>query len=139
MLALFKARHVRVYKELGSLQCRLWYWKILFFYEILKVSTPKYVFDIIPVSNGNCYNTRAQSKSEFTWLYTKTKSFNSALFPSCIKEWNLLDAKSRNLPSVFRSKKSLLIYFKTDENSIFDVHNPIGIKLLNRLSLTLVT
>ena len=29
----------------------------------------------------------------------------------------------------------LLIYFKTYENSIFDVHNPIGIKLLNRLRL----
>ena len=27
----------------------------------------------------------------------------------------------------------LLIYFKTDENSIFDIHNPIGIKVLSRL------
>ena len=28
-----------LYKEIGleSLQCRLWYWKILFFYKILKV------------------------------------------------------------------------------------------------------
>ena len=30
------------------------------------------------------------------------------------------------------SKKSLFIYFETDENSIFDVLNPVGIKLLNR-------
>ena len=54
--------HESLYKELGLEQHK----KILFFYEILKVSTPKYVFDIIPVSNGNCYNTRAQSKSELT-------------------------------------------------------------------------
>ena len=41
----------------------------------------------------------------------------------------------RNLPSLSRFKKSLLIYFKTDENLVFNVHNPIGIKLLNRLRL----
>ena len=34
-----------------------------------------------------------------------------------------------------RFKKSFLIYFKADENSVFDVHNPIGIKLSNRLRL----
>ena len=43
--------------------------------------------------------------------------------------------KTRNLPSVSRFKKSLLIYFKTDENSIFDIHNSIGIKFSNRLRL----
>ena len=43
--------------------------------------------------------------------------------------------KIRNLPSLSRFKKSFLIYLKTDENSIFYVHNPIGIKLLNRLRL----
>ena len=39
----------------------------------------------------------------------------------------LKNGKFRNLPSVSRFKKPLLIYFKTDENSIFDVHNPICI------------
>ena len=63
--------------------------------------------------------------------YTRTKSFSNTFFPFCIKEWNKLDAKIKNLPWVSRFKKSLLIYFKTDENSIFDVHNPIGIKFLN--------
>ena len=42
----------------------------------------------------------------------------------------------RNLPPFSRFIKSFLIYFKNDENSIFNVHNPIGIKLLNRLKLT---
>ena len=57
------------------------------------------------------------------------------MFHFRIKEWNKLDAKLRNLPPVSRIKKSLLTYFKTDENSIFDVHNPTGIKLLNSLRL----
>ena len=57
------------------------------------------------------------------------------MFHFRIKEWNKLDAKLRNLPSVSITKKSLLTYFKTDENSVFDVHNPKGIKLLNSLRL----
>ena len=46
-----------------------------------------------------------------------------------------MDATIKNLPSVSRFKKLLLSYFKADENSIFNVHNPIGIKLLSRLRL----
>ena len=65
---------------------------------------PKYLFDITPVSNDSCYNTRDQSKSELTQFYTSTKSFNSIFFPFCFKEWNKLDAKIRNLPSVSRFK-----------------------------------
>ena len=46
-----------------------------------------------------------------------------------------MDAKIRNLPSVSRLKTLLLIFFQTDENSVFGVHNPISFKLLNRLRL----
>ena len=57
-----------LYKDLGleSLQSRRLYKKIILFYKILNVLTPKYLFDIIPVSNDSCYNTRAQSKSGST-------------------------------------------------------------------------
>ena len=56
------------YKELGlePLQSRWWYKKMKFFKNILNGLTPKYEFDIIPVSNGRCYNTKAQSKLELT-------------------------------------------------------------------------
>ena len=50
------------YKELVlvSPQSRRWYGKMIFFYKILNGLTPKYLFDIIPVSNDSCYNARAQ-------------------------------------------------------------------------------
>ena len=98
---------------------------MIFFHKILNGLTPKYLFDVIPVLNGSCSNTRAQSKLEVTQFHTRTKSLSNTFFPFCIKEWNKLDAKVRNLPPVSRFKKSLLIYFKTDENSIFDVRNLI--------------
>ena len=87
--------------------------------------------------NESCYNRRAQSNSELTQFHTKSKSFSNTFLPFQIKEWTNLDAKIRNLPCRYRFKKSFLIYLKTDENSIFDVHNPIGIKLLNWLILNL--
>ena len=65
-----------IYKELGfeSLQIGWWYKKMIFFYKILNDLTPNYLRDIIPVSNGSCYNTRSQSKLELTQFYiTKTK------------------------------------------------------------------
>ena len=51
--------------ELESLQSRrLKNRKTIFFYKILNGLTPKYLNNVIPVSNDRCYNTRAQSKSE---------------------------------------------------------------------------
>ena len=39
---------------------------MIFFYKILNDITPKYWFDITPVLNDICYNTRVESKSELT-------------------------------------------------------------------------
>ena len=78
---------------------------MIFFYKMSNGLTPKYLFDIIPALNDSCHNTRAQSKSELTQFYSRTKSFGNTFFPFCIKEWNKLDAKLRNLPSASRLKK----------------------------------
>ena len=56
-------------------------------------------------------------------------------FPSVLKNETYWILKSEIYHPFPDSKKKLLIYFKIDDTSIFDVHNPIGIKLLNRLRL----
>ena len=71
---------------------------MMFFGKILNGLTPEYIFDILPVSNDSCYNTRAQSKLKFTQFQCRTKSFNKTFFTFCIKEWIELDAKIRNIP-----------------------------------------
>ena len=54
-----------LYNDLGleSIQNRQWYRKIILLNKISNGLTPIYLFDIIPVSNGRCYNIGAQSKS----------------------------------------------------------------------------
>ena len=89
----------------------------------------------MPVSKNRHYSTRNQAKLELSQFFTRTKSFSNSFFPYCIKEWNKLDTKIENLPSLSTFKKALLVFCKTEENSLFNVHNPIGVKYLNRLRL----
>ena len=56
-------------------------------------------------------------------------------FPSVLKNGTSWMIKSEIYHPFLDSKNCFLICFKTDENSIFDVHNSIGIKFLNRLTL----
>ena len=107
---------------------------MIFFYRIVNELTPKYLTDIIPTTNCH-YGTRSQTNSEINQFYTRTESFKNSFFPYCIKEWNKLDVKIRNLSSLSKFKKALLAPVKTDENSLFGIHDPAGVKLLNRLRL----
>ena len=77
---------------------------MIFFYKILNGLTTKFLFYFTLVLNGSCYSTRAQSKSKLTQFYSRAKGFSNTFFPFCIKEWNKLDAKIRNLPIATDSK-----------------------------------
>ena len=108
---------------------------MIFFYKILNGLAPKYLFDILPVSKNRYYSTRNQSKLELMQFFTRTKRFSNSFFPDCIKEWNKLDTKIKNLPFPSTFEKALLVFCKTEENSLFNVRSPIGVKYLNRLRL----
>ena len=108
---------------------------MVFFYEILNGLAPKYLFDILPISKNQHYSTKNQSNLELSQIFSRTKSFRNSFFPYCTKEWNKLDAKIKNLPSLSTFKKAFLVFCKTEKNSLFNVHSPIGVKYLNRLRL----
>ena len=59
--------------------------------------------------------------------------FKNSFFPSAITEWNNI----RNSASLKTFKKKLLNFIGSCANSIFDIHNPLGIKLLTTLRLGL--
>ena len=62
--------------------------------------------------------------------------FKVSFFPSTMSEWNKPDWKIINLRSLSIFKKSLLNFIRP-ANSLFDIHNPYGIKPLTRLCLGL--
>ena len=62
------------------------------------------------------------------------QSINS-FFPSAIIKWNNLDPNLRNSNSISVFKGKILNFIRPSPNSVFDICNPKGIKLITRLRL----
>ena len=68
---------------------------------------------------------------------TKHNFFKNYFFPSAIIEWNNLDPNLRNSKSISVFKEKILDFIWPSPNSVFDIRNPKGIKLITRLRLGL--
>ena len=58
------------------------------------------------------------------------------VFPSTVIEWDKLDYHLRNAPSIKVFKQNILKFIRLGPNKVYNVHNPIGLKLLTRLQRT---
>ena len=90
--------------------------------------------NIIPTTGHNL-NTRNQF--QIPQIFCRTVSFSNSFFPYCIKEWRILDVKIKQLNSLGSFKKAILSFIRPNQNSIFDISDSEGIKLLTRLRLGL--
>ena len=126
----------KIYQELGleSLKSRRWFRKLCHFYKIFNDKSPSYLFNLIPNFN-RVHNTRLSYN--IPTIKVKHDYFKNSFFPSAISEWNKLDLNIRNSASLNAFKKKLLNFIRPCANSSFDIHNPLGIKLLTRLRLGL--
>ena len=126
----------KIYQELGleSLKSRRWFRKLCHFYKIFNDKSPSYLFNLIPNFN-RVQNTRLSYN--IPTIKVKHDYFKNSFFPSAISELNKLDLNIRNSASLNAFKKKLLNYIRPCANSIFDIYNPLGIKLLTRLRLGL--
>ena len=126
----------KIYQELGleSLKSRRWFRKLCHFYKIFNDKSPYYLFNLIPNFN-RVHNTRLSYN--IPPIKVRHDYFKSPFFPSAISEWNKLDLNIRNSASLNVFKKKLQSFIWSCANSIFDIHNPLGIKLLTRLRLGL--
>ena len=97
-------------------------------------NSPSYLFDLIPNLN-RLLETR--HSNNIPTIHTRHNYFKNSFFPSTISEWNNLDCKIRNSGNLSIFKKNLLNFIRPCANSIFNIHNPYGIKLLTRLQLGL--
>ena len=63
--------------------------------------------------------------------------FGNSYFPSIVTERNNLGKSIKNSESFSTCKKNILKFIRTSPNSIFNCHNPKGVKLLTKLRLGL--
>ena len=127
------------FTTLLSLQNRRWFRKLCQFYNILKSKLPRYLFNIIP-TKLRVYNTRYCDNrycDNIPLLKINHNYVRNSFFPSSIVEWNKLSREVRNSENIRIFKKRILEFIRPSPNSIFDIYNPYGIKLLTRLRLGL--
>ena len=61
---------------------------------------------------------------------SKHNFFKNSFFSSTISEWNKLDLSLRNSESFLTFKKNILQFIRPTCNTVYDCHNPKGIKLI---------
>ena len=92
------------------------------------------MYQIIPMLNQNL-NTR--NRLQIPQIFCRTDSFKNSFFPYCIDEWRNLDVEIKQSVSLVSFKKLILNFIRPNHNSIFDISDNGGIKLLTRLRLGL--
>ena len=117
----------KLYRELGFeyLSSRRWLKKLCLFYKNVLNKFPNYPY------NNRSYQTRSSGK--FLHMCCRTEHFENSFFPYSIKEWNNLSLGICKSESYEVFKNSVLKFIRTSPNSLFNVSDSLGIKLLTSL------
>ena len=126
----------KIYQELGLeyLSSRRWLRRLCLFHKVLNRNSPSYMYELIP-RPSNPFGTRNQF--QIPYFFCRTEAFSNSFFPTCIKEWRNLHNDLKQCHSFERFKNLLLVTIRPVQNSIFDVFDHEGVKLLTRLRLGL--
>ena len=109
--------------------------KLCHFYKIFNEKYYSYFFNLIPSFN-RVYNTRLSCN--ILQIIVSHDYLKISLFPIIsYNRANKLDLNFRSSANLNTFKKKLLKVIRPCANSIFDIHKPLGIKLLTRLRLGL--
>ena len=124
-----------MYDEFGlePLKSRRWYGKMSSLYKVLQSESPSYRLNTIPNSKNRQHQTRNSGSIPF--FFAKHGYFKNSFVRPAITEWNKLDCYIRNADSFKVFKKRLLGFIRPMPNSIYNIHNPLGVKYLTRLRI----
>ena len=123
----------KLYSELGleSLADRRFYRRILFFYKIVNGLTPSYLRNYLQETPSTLVNLRG--RNAIYPLNIRTERFRNTFFPYCITQWNILDSRIRDLPTVSSFKRAILKFLRPKLSPVFGSQNNQGVVFLNRL------
>ena len=112
----------RLYQELGleSLGDRRWFRRFFFFHKIIQRLLQSYLYTYHNVVSEGVYLIRSTTHNKIKPIPARTKVFENS-----------------SLKSINKFKVTILNFIRPKENSVFDIHDTNGIKLLSRLRLNL--
>ena len=128
-------RRQKLYNELGweTLYDRRWYRRLSHFFNMRKQNSPQYLVDEIPDERQITYNLR--NHRVFDQNIVRTNRFANTYFQNTFYEWNKLDKEVQNAESIARFKNKLLSMIRPEGNSVYNIHDILGVRNLSRLRL----
>ena len=118
---------------LESLCDKRWYFKLVFFYKIVKYLVPSYLQSYFSPDNERTYNNSSSLRNTIKSFATQTSTLRVTFFLYCTKKWNQLNNDINKVESIKKLRKTLIKVIRTKENPIFGVSDIYGIKVLTRL------
>ena len=100
-------------------------------FKIMKEEAPNYLINLIPKCN-EIIRTR---NSHIPIFRCRTDCFKYSFFPFTLRDWFNLDDDIRNSESISVFKNRLLLFIRPVQNSVFNIFDPKGLKLLTWLRL----
>ena len=117
-------------EELGweSLSDRRWCRRILQVHKIVNDKTPLYLKNKLPRHRRPLY--RQNNNNIVYEIRCKSNRYMNSFFPDGIKAWNNAIAIFPNISSINILKSRILSFFRPEKKSIFNIHDPVGIRYL---------
>ena len=127
----------KLYEELGweTLSDRRMCRRILQIHKIFNHKTPYYLNDKLPqkcraLFSGNTRNT-------FREIICKSNRYMNSFFPDAIASWNIFIKHFEDVPSFDILKKHINTFLRPTTKGIFGIHDPVGLRYLFQLRVSL--
>ena len=127
----------KLYDELGweTLDHRRILRRLTQFYKIMTGLTPEYLRIPIPSLRGHLFGHRYTNV--LTTIFCRIDKYQNSFFPDSVNMWNDLGPQLRGAESLSIFKKNILKLYRPTKKSVFNIHDPTGIKWLFQLRVGL--
>ena len=102
-------------------------------FKIMKNEASNYLINLIP----KCEAVIRTRNNNFPTYKCRTVCFKYSFFPSTLNNWFRLDINIRNSESISLFKSRLSSFIRSSQSNIYNIFDPIGLKLLTRFRLGL--
>ena len=128
---------IKIYDQLGweTLDQRRIFRRLTQFYKIMNGLTPEYLRIPTPLLRGHLFGYRNTNVLET--IFCRSDRYQNSFFPDSVTIWNELGPELRGSQSLSTFKKNLLSIYRPEKKSIFDIHDPKGIKWIFQLRVGL--
>ena len=109
---------------------------ILQIHKIMNNKTPSYLKDKLPPPNHRPLSNRPLV-NVFREIKFKSDRYKNSFFPDVISSWNKIVSNFDDFPSFDVLKNHVVSSFRPKNKSIFGVHDPIGLRYLFQLRVSL--